>query len=219
MMGMSWPFEALRPFSYDLIDIDPPWPTKMRSPKGEEKSSVRYYGAMSFDQIAALPIGELASKDCLIRLWCTWPLLLHGGDPTRHYKDGDPSISHPGRCLKAWGFRYVTGGSWFKRTVNGKEAFGTGYVFRSSCEPFLVGKIGAPATSRSVRNSVEGLAREHSRKPEEGYRQLEQLMPGARRCVLFAPPQPRPGWDVWGFAHGIYKPVVHLGALPLSEAA
>lgn len=216
---MTWPFDGLQRFGYEVIDIDPPWPTTMRSPKGEEKSSVRYYGAMPFAQIAALPVGELASKHCLIRLWCTWPLLLDGGDPRRHYAGADASRSHVGACLKAWGARYVTGGAWFKRTKTGKPVFSTGYVFRSACEPFLIGKIGAPVTTRSVRNMIDDLAREHSRKPELGYTALEQLMPDARRVTLFAPPHPREGWDVWGFAHGVYQPVIHLGSTAKAIAA
>lgn len=215
----AWPFGALAPLGYDLIDIDPPWPTRMRSAKGEKKSSVGKYGAMPFEEIMALPVGDLAAKHCLIRVWCTWPLLLHGGDPKRHYAGADAGRSRVGECLRAWGFRYVTGGSWFKRTVSGGPAFGTGYVLRSACEPFLIGKIGAPKTTRAVRNAVEGLARGHSRKPEEGYAMLERLMPEARRCTLFAPPHPRRGWDVWGFAHGVYEPVVHLGSSAGGEPA
>lgn len=205
-----WPFAGLSPFGYELIDIDPPWPTVMRSAKGEKKSSVGKYGAMSWAEIKALPVGSLAARNCLIRLWCTWPLLLDGGDARRHNAGADAGRSPPGECLREWGFRYVTGGAWFKRTTGGKAAFGTGYVLRSSCEPFLIGKIGSPVTSRSVRNAVDDLARGHSRKPEKGYAMLEQLMPGALRCTLFAPPEPRAGWDVWGFVHGVYEPVVHL---------
>lgn len=211
---MSWPFGDLTPGSYHTIDIDPPWPTVLRSEKGEAKSSLAHYGAMSFAQIMALPVGELAARDALFRLWCTWPLLLDGGDPRRHYAGADASRSGPGACLKAWGLRYVTGGAWFKRTSSGKPAFGTGYVLRSACEPFLIGKVGSPATTRAVRNAIEGLARGHSRKPEEGYAMLEALMPNARRATLFAPPAARDGWDVWGFAHGVYTPVVYLRARP-----
>lgn len=216
---MTWPFGGLQQFGYDIIDIDPPWPTTMRSAKGEKKSSAGKYGAMPWHQIKALPVGELASKDCLVRMWCTWPLVWHGGDPQRHFEGADAGRSLPGECMREWGFRYVTGGSWFKRTVHGKPAFSTGYVLRSSCEPFFIGKIGAPVTTRSVRNAIDDLARGHSRKPELGYTMLEQLMPNARRCTLFAPAEPRKGWDVWGFAHGVYTPVVHLGCTVRARAA
>jgi N6-adenosine-specific RNA methylase IME4 len=193
----AWPFGSLRPFSYELMMIDPPWPTQMRSRKGEAKSSMRHYGSMSFASLKALPVGELAAPCCVAVLFCTWPLLLNGGDPKRHFAGADASQSPVGDCLKAWGFRYVTGGAWHKKTVHGKTAFGTGYRLRSACEPFLIGTIGRPATTRSERNLIEGLAREHSRKPEEAYRFCERWYPGARRVELFSRTS-RPGWDTWG---------------------
>lgn len=55
MNPVPWPFGALKLFGYDFIMADPPWPTTLRSPKGEAKSSVAKYGAMSFEAIAALP--------------------------------------------------------------------------------------------------------------------------------------------------------------------
>ena len=33
--GKEWPFGPLVPFSYDFLMADPPWPTVMRSPKGD----------------------------------------------------------------------------------------------------------------------------------------------------------------------------------------
>jgi len=207
----KWPFGPLKPLSYELIMIDPPWPTQMRSPKGEAKSHVRHYGSMSFAHIEALPVGQLAAPHCILFLWCTWPLLLHGGDPKRHFRDADASRSPVGACLKAWSARYLTGGAWHKKTVHGATAFGTGYRARSACEPFLLGGIGAPKNSRSERNLIEGLARAHSVKPEEAYAWCERYMPGARRLELFSRTS-RPGWDSWGFEAGKFDPTVTLGA-------
>lgn len=191
----AWPFGELRPLSYDLIMADPPWPTAMRSPKGNGKSFARHYNAMTFADIAALPVGNLAAKSCVLFLWCTWPLLLNGGD--RHYRGADASFSPVGNVMKAWGFHYATGGAWMKRTKNGLLAFGTGYRARSACEPFLIGINGRPKNSRSERNVIEGLAREHSRKPEGAFAWCERYLPGARRVELFSR-QDRPGWDHWG---------------------
>ncbi len=214
---MSWPFGPLQRFSYDLIMIDPPWPTKMRSPKGETKSSTAKYGAMSFEAIAALPVGQLAAKDCLLFLWCTWPLLLHGGDPDRHYAGADASLSRVGACIKAWGFRYVTGGALVKRTVTGKLAFGPGYRARSTTEPFLLAIAGNPKNTRDARNVIEGVRREHSRKPDEAFAWCERYLldPQARRVELFSR-QSREGWDTWGLEAGKFDPVVHQHAAPLN---
>jgi N6-adenosine-specific RNA methylase IME4 len=212
----KWPFGPLQPHSYDLIMIDPPWPVQMRSPKGEAKSSVSKYGSMTFEEIERLPIGKLASRNAVVWMWATWPLIFYGGDPRRHFRDHDAAVTPIGKLLKAWGSRYVTGGAWFKRTVTGKAAFGTGYRFRSACEPYFIGIWGAPFTTRKERNVVEGLAREHSRKPEEAFALCERWMPGARRVELFSR-QSRPGWDTWGYEAGKFDPVVTEQALPLTQ--
>lgn len=213
----SWPFGALKPFSYDLIMVDPPWPTQMRSPKGEKKSSVARYGAMSHDAIAALPVGALAQRHCLLFVWSVWPMLLYGGDPGRHYAGAAASRSRVGEAIEAWGFRYVSGGAWVKRTASGKLAFGTGYRVRSSCEPFLLCVTGNPLNSRAERNVIEGLRREHSRKPDDAFAWCERYLPGARRAELFSR-QSRPGWDTWGLEAGKFDPVVSLQAAPQGRA-
>jgi N6-adenosine-specific RNA methylase IME4 len=213
--GQAWPFGALTPFSYDFLMVDPPWPTKMRSPKGEGKSFSRHYGAMSFPAIEALPVGQLVARHAVLWLWGTWPLLLDGGDPQRHFINADAARSPIGGCMKAWGFRYVTGGAWLKRKARGGIAFGTGYRMRSACEPFLIGVTGSPATSKSERNFVDDFAREHSRKPEKAYALIERWMHGARYCELFSQ-TPRAGWDTWGEQAGKYEAVVGLNASPLT---
>jgi N6-adenosine-specific RNA methylase IME4 len=208
---MTWPFGGLKLFSYDLAMVDPPWPFKMRSEKGEAKSYARHYGSMSFEEIAALPVGHLLAQNAIVFLWCTWPLLLYGGDPEKHYIDADASRSRVGEVIKAWGLRYVTGGAWHKKTKHGKTGFGTGQRVRSACEPFMLLVNGAPDTSRAERNLIEGLAREHSRKPEEALAWCERYLPAARRLELFSR-QSRPGWDTWGLEAGKFDPVVHAGA-------
>lgn len=215
---MSWPFGALTPASYDIAMVDPPWPTKLRSQKGEGKSFARHYGAMSFDAIARLPVGHLLRGDAVVFLWCTWPLLLYGGDPERHYRNANAAHSPVGEILRFWGLRYVSGGVWHKRTVTGKTAFGTGYRLRSACEPWLIAINGSPLTSRGERNLIEGLAREHSRKPDAAFAWCERYMPGARRVEVFSR-QSRPGWDTWGFEAGKFDAAVSLQAMPLAERA
>lgn len=202
----SWPFGGLRPMSYDLIMIDPPWPTVMRSEKGEKKSASQHYRTMSFPEIAALPVNQLAADHCILFMWCTWPLLLHGGDGKRHFRDHDAGRSRVGECLKSWGFRYVTGGAWLKRGRRGAIAFGTGYRVRSACEPFLLAVHGAPKNSRSHRNLIDGIAHGHSTKPAEAYAWCESYMPGARRVELFSRTR-RPGWDSWGSEAGKFASV------------
>jgi hypothetical protein len=87
--------------------------------RGEKKSHARHYGSMPFKAIQALPVGQLAAPDCIVFLWCTWPLLLYGGDAKRHFTNADASLLAGRRVPAKWGFRFVTGGAWHKRTKHG----------------------------------------------------------------------------------------------------
>jgi N6-adenosine-specific RNA methylase IME4 len=99
--------------------------------------------------------------------------------------------------MEAWGFRFVSGGVWVKRTKHGKLGFGTGYRLRSASEPWLLGVVGNPATSRSHRNVIDAPVREYSRKPDEAYAWCESYLPGAYRADVFSR-QTREGWENCG---------------------
>lgn len=173
-------FNEIPLFRYGLIMADPPWRFENWSAAGEAKNAVAQYDCMTLDQIKALRVADLAAPDCLLWLWSTNPMLFEAFE-----------------VMEAWGFTRKTAGHWVKRTRNGKLAFGTGYILRSAGEPFLIGSIGRPATSRSVRSVIEGPVREHSRKPDEAFREAERLAPNVRRLELFSR-QERPGWDSFG---------------------
>ena len=198
---MTWPFGNLTPLRYGAILADPPWAYEMRSAKGYEKSPEAQYQTMPLHQIAALPVHQLAGPDCYLFMWSTWP----------HLTDAL-------YVMDMWGFRYITGGSWTKRTKNGAVNMGTGYVLRSATEPFLVGRIGHPRpASRSVRNlilapediadSIESVRREHSRKPAEMRQMIEALIPHAPRCELFGR-EPWAGTEVWGNQTDLFEAAV-----------
>ena len=72
---------------YQIIYADPPWNYKVYSKKGLGRSAESHYPTMSIEDICALPVGNLADKDCALFLWVTIPCLLEG-------------LS----VLKAWGF-------------------------------------------------------------------------------------------------------------------
>lgn len=175
--------------AYDGLIIDPPWHFKTRSAKGEGKSAQAHYNVMKKEHIRALPIFRLASVDAVIMTWATAPLL-------------DVGIE----CMKAWGFKFVSAGAWHKKSSTGKKtAFGTGFWLRSAAEFWLIGTTGRPKPgSRKVRNLIEAAVREHSRKPDDQYAVMEQLVPSTRRIELFAR-QARPGWDAWGDQVGLFK--------------
>ncbi|BBK44142.1 hypothetical protein STVA_41620 [Allostella vacuolata] len=152
---------------------------------------------LSLPAIAALPVGELVAPGGAVLLWCTWPLVATGA----HVE-----------ILRGWGFPAVTGGAWAKRTRTGRLRWGPGYVVRSVCEPWLIGLApGAGIRGSSVANLVEtltdasldGLAREHSRKPDAVFAMVEALTPGRRRLELFSRTD-RPGWTSWGDQAGTW---------------
>jgi N6-adenosine-specific RNA methylase IME4 len=176
-----WPFDDLRPLTYDLIMADPPWKFENWSKAGEQKNAKAKYDCMPLADIKALPVGQLARGNCILWLWATHPMLREALE-----------------VMEAWGFSYVTSGVWVKTTAKGKIAFGTGYALRSASEPFLIGRFGAPRTSKSQRTVLLARAQEHSRKPDEAYVAAEVLAIDAlRRADLFSR-QTRPGWDAWG---------------------
>lgn len=178
----AWVFDPLPPASYGLIMVDPPWAHLGWSPKGvTAKSAGGQYDLMSMEDIARLPVSYLAADHCVLWLWATHAMI-------------DQQIE----VCRRWGFRFSTTGVWIKRTRHGKLAFGTGQRLRCASEPFIIGTIGKPETARNVRTAFEGMVREHSRKPEEAYRQAELLVPlTMRRADVFSREE-RPGWDNWG---------------------
>ena len=51
------------------ILVDPPLAFKTRSLKGEGRTPQHHYGCLSFDQLAALPVADLAAVDAFLFLW------------------------------------------------------------------------------------------------------------------------------------------------------
>ena len=187
---MSWPFDPFKPLSYQMIMVAPPWKYDNWSKAGEQKNASAKYDCMSLDDIAALPVSQLAAGDALCWLWCTNPML-------------DVQID----ILKHWGFRFTTSGHWAKMTTKGNQHFGTGYVLRNAGEPFIIGKIGNPVCARNVRSVIIDEVRAHSQKPEKAYAAAEQLVPGALKRIEGFSRTDRPGWDSWGNETGMLNPV------------
>ncbi len=179
--AMARQFHDMRPVGgFEMLWVDCPWQYEMRSEAGYEKSPQAHYNTMSIEALKAMPVEILAAPDCLMWFWAVGPMLPQALE-----------------VIAAWGFTFKTSGHWVKQTKNGKQTFGTGYILRNAGEPFMIATRGKPKTTRAVRNTIFGLARQHSRKPEECFREAEKLMPNAQRCELFAR-APRQGWTSWG---------------------
>ncbi len=177
---MTWFFDPLIPLHYEMLVIDPPWGFDLYSKEGAKKSALAKYDLMTYADILAMPVGKLASMDCLLYCWATAPQLPLAID-----------------CVKAWGFEYKSLMVWRKTTVSGKIRMGTGYRVRTTGEVVVVGTLGNPKQAHIPQTVFDGIAREHSRKPDEFYKICDRVMPHARRADVFAREE-RIGWHSFG---------------------
>ena len=76
---------------------------------------------------------------------------------------------------------------------------GMGHKTRANAEVVLLGTRGKPKRkSASVRQIIDSIPREHSRKPDEIYERIEKLMgKNVLKIELFARHR-RKGWKSWG---------------------
>jgi N6-adenosine-specific RNA methylase IME4 len=99
------------------------------------------------------------------------------------------------------GFKPISEIVWLKRYPSGKARIGTGYRVRTMHAPILVCTVGNPK-HKPFPSTFDGIAREHSRKPDEFYDLVLSHTPQAiRRADLFSR-QTRPGFEGWGNEHG-----------------
>jgi N6-adenosine-specific RNA methylase IME4 len=172
-------FHPLPPHSYDLVVIDPPWPFKTWSQAGQGKSPSMHYRVMTLAEIMALPVRSLLNNHAVVLLWATGAMLAQAV-----------------AVMEAWGITYKTEIAWRKVTRNGKVRMGCVFWARTMHEPILLGTVGKPPKF-TLPSCFDGIAREHSRKPDEFYRMITDRTQGLRRADLFAR-EKREGWDAWG---------------------
>jgi N6-adenosine-specific RNA methylase IME4 len=89
---------------------------------------------------------------------------------------------------------------------NAKVRVGTGYRVRCCHEPVLPAIFGGRQQHKAFPSIFDGLAREHSRKPDEFYRLVLNRTPGLDRCDLFSR-ETKPGFNGWGDEHGKFDDV------------
>lgn len=176
----DWFFAPLRPLFYEMIVIDPAVHFDLYSEAGAKKSPQAQYQTMGDREILDLPVGRLASMHCLLLLWAT-----------------SPKLPLALQMVETWGFRYKSLMVWRKTTQSGKVRWGPGYRVRSTGELVIVATLGNPKQAYVPPTIFDGVAREHSRKPDSFYALAEKIMPQARRCDVFSRQQ-RAGWDGFG---------------------
>ena len=167
---------------YKVIYADPPWYFKSYSEKGEGRNATKHYQCSGLSDIISLPINNIAEGNSTLIMWVT-----------------DPFLQHAFKVIEAWGFNYKTVAfTWVKQNKNNQNYFkGLGYWTRANPEMALLATKGKPRRiSSNVDQLVVSNRREHSRKPDEIYERIEQLLEGPY-IELFARTQ-RTGWDSWG---------------------
>lgn len=169
---------------YDVIYADPPWAYKVYSDKGHGRSAESHYPTMGIEDIKALPVGEIAKKDCTLFMWATFPCL----------KEALAAI-------EAWEFTYKTVAFvWVKQNRKSDGLFfGLGHWTRANAEICILATRGHPKrASAKVHQIIMSHIEEHSKKPHEVRERIVALMgESGERIELFARQYPD-GWDVWG---------------------
>lgn len=175
---------------FKVLYADPPWSYNDKKPRG---GAEHHYRTMNTGELAALSVNgrhvsDLASPDCALFLWATWPLL-------------PDAIS----VIEGWGFEYKTCAfTWVKTTKTGDPFFGLGRYTRGNTEVCLLGTRGKVArASASVRQvmideqTVFAQRGRHSAKPPEIRDRIVQLLGDVPRIELFARERVQ-GWEAWG---------------------
>src|SRR3990167_1569189 len=167
---------------YKVILADPPW--KYNDKKGNDPALGGItYPTMSNKELCALPIKDIADKDCILLMWVTMP-----------------KLEECFQVINAWGFRYITCAFvWVKKNPNGNGIYsGLGHWVNGNAELCLLAKKGTPKRlDKSIKQIIMSPLREHSRKPDETYGRIQRLFGDIPRIELFARNR-RQGWDVWG---------------------
>lgn len=190
-------FAGLPQGHFKAILADPPWSFRLwRKDTGNGRLAESHYSTMAMDEIAALPVADLAADSCVLFMWACWP-----------------SLPDALRIIEAWGFQYKTCGfDWMKAHSGQIEMFrddgdvqvGMGYWTRANTEPCLLATRGKPKrVNADVRQGIIEPRRQHSRKPGCVYDRIERLVEGPY-LELFSRTT-RPGWTVWGNQVGKFE--------------
>lgn len=176
---------------YRTLVADPPWKVNTGPLSGmgmgfETRTNHRSrpvdYPTLSLEEIAALPVRELAEDDAHLYLWTI----------NRYVEDAYD-------VARAWGFKPSTLIVWAKTPIGG----GMGGSWGISTEYVLFCRRGSLRATGHVTGTWHNWPRpyengkpKHSAKPDAFTDLVEQVSPGPY-LELFARRQ-RLGWDTWG---------------------
>lgn len=162
---------------FSCIVADPPWPIqKIETMRRPDQGVELDYPVMSLEDIAALPVGDMAADDCHLYLWVTHKFLPAGLE-----------------LMEQWGFRYQCVMTWWKHTGVSP------YSWMYDTEHVLFGRRGnLPLLKMGMRLYFDApnIRNRHSAKPDVFYERVAAASPGPR-LEMFAR-TPRDGFTVWG---------------------
>lgn len=192
---------------YGFIEADPAWgwvnySGKAAAPHRTKKAP---YPVMTLDEMKAMPVGDIAARNCVLNMWVIGSHLDQALELGRH-----------------WGFTFKSDGFvWVKTGKNDPSVrpIGMGKWVRKQVEYSLIFTRGKPSRKDAgVRQLIESderviyaPKREHSRKPDERYDRIERLCEGPY-VELFAR-NTRPQWDSWGNQVGMFDSDPDIAAL------
>ncbi|MGD9470630.1 MAG: MT-A70 family methyltransferase [Novosphingobium sp.] len=193
------------PGHFGCILADPPW--AFRTFSGDNmtphRSAEDHYSTMTLEEMAALPVREVAARDCALFMWIV-----------------GSHLTEAIALAEAWGFSFKTDAFyWLKQRLwdanqldllTGdipEPRIGFGYWTRKQVEPcWLFTRGSPPRLTKGVRQAIIEPRREHSRKPDAQYDRIEALVAGPY-LELFARTA-RPGWTAWGNQVGKFPATV-----------
>jgi N6-adenosine-specific RNA methylase IME4 len=165
------------------------------SSRGQGRSPSKHYRDHAPEALAALSLEDVLAKDAWLFLWWTEP----------HQPDLIEAMGALGFEYSARAFTWVKTLESLARAprmistddIESVLTMGGGLTTRKNTEGCYLGRRGKPKIlSHSVREVIVAPRREHSRKPDQLYRRVEQFCAGPR-LDLFGR-QSRPGWVVYG---------------------
>ncbi len=195
MLIKSGPFKDFPQNAAGLILADPAWSFLTYSGESvPQRAEKQHYEVMSLEDLKAMPVADLAAKDCALIMWVIGSHLDQAIELGRH-----------------WGFTYKTDlFTWVKVGKNDPKLrpISLGKWTRKQTEQALIFTRGKPKRlDAGIRQLFEtddhvifAAKREHSRKPDEQYARIERLVAGPY-VELFARHH-RPGWMSWGNESG-----------------
>lgn len=166
-----------RPARFRTIVADPPWQVMGGPPWGGGASKPLPYPSMTVDEIAALPVRDLADRRAHLYLWTI-----------------NAYIEDTYEIARLWGFRPSTMLTWAKPVTGG----GLGGCYRISTEHVLFCRRGILHAQDQIGSTWFDWPRQqgHSRKPDAFLDMVERVSPGPY-LEMFARRQ-RLGWHTWG---------------------